>query len=345
MISTRKLTDDIPMLTAKDQIQDKTYPLLGIDTEMLFKADGKYVWPHLEGFEQERGKHGMDFDWHGDGYAFELCTPPVTCLEYMANKVGRGLLHVRGVLLSRDGRKEISLDAPAVYRVPNSIQKSASDNVKRLGCMPSLNVYGDAGTPSKLGESIRTTGCHLHITHNSLQKEDVALNLVQWTDIIVGNVWNYISPESPNLEALRRSAYGRAGEYRARLYPATETSYAQRGVEYRALPGSVIKNPAYLTLCFNLYRTALRFARDHGSPSEELTDLSRRAINKADKEISKVVIDWLPFPAPARKLLQILHNKPLPSFTPQQWYNKSVNHNTEGHRYLAVKERLTDNEG
>jgi hypothetical protein len=341
-ISTKKLDTTIPMLTASDQYQQDAYAYMGIDTEMLFTVNGKHVWPHLEGFKQERGEPGHNFDWHGDGYAFELCTPPVTCLEYMAGKLGAGLLSIHTQFESKG---KVELDAPAVYKVPHSVQKTADDNVKRLGCAPSINVYGDAGSLSKLGESVRTTGCHLHITHPSLKKEQIALNLVQWADVLVGNVWNYVSPEPPKLEAMRRIAYGRAGEYRARLYPATENVYEARGVEYRVLPGSVIKNPAYLTLCFNLYRTALRFARDLGKPSEELTELSRKAINTADKELSAEIIHWLPFPEPAAKLLHILHAKPLPTLTPVEWHKKTYDHNAEGHRYLAVKEGLVDFQG
>lgn len=344
MISTKKLDTNIPMLTAEDQYQGGYYALMGIDTEMLFKVSNKYTWPHRQGLSQERGAPGDIFDWHGDGYAFELCTRPATCLEYLADKLGKGLLMMYNQLSISSSKADVCMDVPAVYKVPASVQKTASDDVKRLGCAPSLNVYGDSGVPCTLGNSMRTTGCHLHISHKSLDVEETALALVQWADVIVGNVWNYVSPELPALEALRRTAYGRAGEYRARFYPAIGEVYESRGVEYRVLPGTVMKNPVYLTLCFNLYRTALRFAREIGRPAEELLDISRKAINTADKELSAEVINWLPFPKPAVKLLHILHHKPLQALTPLEWHNRTQNHNTQGHRAMAVREGLVINE-
>lgn len=343
MISTKKISDTIPMLTANDQYFNGKYVYIGIDTEMLFTVNKKKMWPHQEGFSQERPPQGLDFDWHGDGYAFELCTAPFICLEWLSGSIGRGLKFIHDQFGAK--AKAVGLYAPPVYKVPVRVQESATDDIKRLGCAPSLNVYGDSGRPNKLGASVRTTGCHLHATHPTLNDENTALAFVQWADVIVGNVWNYVSPERPNLESMRRAAYGRAGEFRARTYPATRNTYACKGVEYRVLPGSVIKNPVYLSLCFNLYRTALRFAVNHGAPDNEVIDLSRQAINTADKEVSAEVIKWLPFPEPAAKLLHILRAKPLPTLNPLEWYNSSQNHNLAGHRFMAIKEGLASNEG
>lgn len=351
-ISTKRIDDTIPVLTSKDQYCTllsgfKRATVLGMDTEMLLtNSSGKPWWPHLEGFPQERkmeiGKtsnaSGL-FDWHGDGYAFELCIEPIHCLEYVMARVGTALLWTNQRFLSKTNTSDVvNISAPAVYTVPDAVQKTAPNDVKRLGCMPSLNVYGDSGNPKKLGASERTTGCHLHITSGDLISSDkVAQSLVQWADTIVGCVWTYVSPEDPKKERLRREAYGRAGEYRARTYPKTIRQFEATGVEYRVLPGTVLINPVYMTLVFNLYRTALRYAVNHPNPSEEITDISRAAINGADKELAKTVINWLPFGKPALKLLNFLADNPTKALNTREWYDVSQNHGGHGHQYLAAE--------
>jgi hypothetical protein len=331
MISAKKLDDNIPMLTANDQYVQGTVIQMGIDTEMLFKVGKKTLWPHREGLGQERlADTTAAYDWHGDGYAFELCTHPSTCLEWLCGFIGEALKD-----LSTKYKDKLTLVSPTVYKVPYQVRNSAPEVVKKLGCTPSINVYADRGTPEKLGEFTRTTGCHLHLSSLHLRNEKVALALVKWADVIVGNVWNYVSPEDPKQEILRRQAYGRAGEYRTRVYPPIAGMFKSSGVEYRVLPGTVIRNPVYLTLCFNLYRTALRFALDKGEPPEELTDISRTAINTANKDLSEDVIKWLPFDDNCKKVLKIIKDDPLPALTPMQWYEASKNHNLQGHTTFA----------
>lgn len=345
-INSKKIKEAIPLLSEQDKHIDGTAVILGIDTEMLFAVDDVPVWPHLVGLPQERPVidrlYNAAHDWHGDGYAFELCTLPVTCLEYLSSYLGTGIITMANKLAPpMQGHKQVKLLTPVVYSIPKDVEDAAPDAVKRLGCTPSNNVYGDNGTPQQLGSSLRTTGCHLHISAGPLfDKEATALAFIQWADLLVGNAWNYVSPEDPRDEQLRRQAYGKAGEFRVRVYPTTAGAYAVRGVEYRVLPGSVMKNPIYLTLCFNLYRTALRFALELGAPTEEVTTLARRAINRADKDISEALIGWLPFSSKAKRLLKIIKDTPLPVLSPAEWHMNTVNSNLKGHRYFAVQEKI-----
>src|SRR3954462_12760026 len=194
MLNTPKIVDThIPIFTSQDQTVRGETLTLGMDTEMLFTAGKERLWPHVEGFPQER-KPGAPFHWHGDAYAFELCVAPAYCLDIFGYRVGHAFDGITSQLRAKHP-SSMTFKAPAVYIVPEEIQKSATDNVKRLGCAPSLNVYGDSGTPSKLGNTQRTTGCHLHVSAGPLlADESVARRLVKWADVLVGNVWNYISP-------------------------------------------------------------------------------------------------------------------------------------------------------
>lgn len=328
--------------------------LLGLDTEMLMKVKDKTIWPHEQGMPQERkpkeqvtsGGHTV-FDFHGDGFAMELCIQPVHCLEYMMRYVSTGLDWFAKTELSKLANKKtgitpedtnITLHAPAIYKVPQRIVDAAPDDVKRLGCMPSVNVYGDPGIPGGLGKTKRTTGCHLHISHPALTSEDVALAVVRWADILVGCAWTYISPEDPSDERERRTAYGRAGEYRLKVYPcfpeAADVSATHKcGVEYRVLPGTVLHHPGYLTLMFNLYRTALRYAALYGNPQKEISFQAKNAINDADRDSAKVVLDSLPFKASGKTLLQLLHDAPLKVASLKEWVD--IGSRAEGHQFLG----------
>lgn len=343
-IAAKKLNNtEIPFLSSMDQYIQTAPVILGMDTEMLWLGkDGVPIWPHEAGFPQERkielgqtADATREFDFHGDGFAHELCVEPTYCLERMMNKAGYAFSWMQSRLHDKGN---VKFAAPAVYEVPEKVSKAAPDEVKRLGCMPSINVYGDKGNPSVLGENLRTTGCHLHMSHKTLTNatnSDLAENLVKWADIIVGTVWTYISPVPPKDEKLRRKAYGRAGECRIRDYPPSrEATYTSKGVEYRVLPGTVLINPIYMTLVFNLYRSALRFALVVHTPPEEVSDMAREAINEADKNLANDILTWLPFSADSKKVLDILHEKPVKLLSPAQWYEASRGTGI-GHRAFA----------
>jgi hypothetical protein len=343
--------DAIDPLTSFDQHignsagRDRSLAMLGIDTEMLIKKDSKTIWPWELGYPQERepnslttGRGDGTFDFHGDGYATELCTKPIHCLEL--------LLEYLGYAFNWQNRRigSATLDAPAIYDVPEAVEKAAPDEAKRLGCMPSTNIYGDAGDPSSLASTSRTTGCHLHISHPSLKSEDVAIALVKWADILVGSTWTYISPNPSKAEADRRKAYGRAGEFRLKrypVYPLTDASdQHSNGVEYRVLPGTPIHHPAYLTLMFSLYRSALRLANVHGEPQPELSAQAQEAINSADRKAAKSIIRSLPLSPGGRKLIRFLRRIPLKTQSLADWY--TLSRGMKGHTKLYSEAHLAD---
>jgi len=302
---------------------------LGIDTEFLFtNKDGSIVWPWIAGFPQERKLNhpttgdNSAFDFHGDGYATELCTSPFSCLETFVGRMGSALSW-----LQRESNAS-SINAPPLYTIPATVVKSAPGEAKLLGCMPSMNVYGDSGKPTSLKENVRTTGCHLHVSHSILKSTEVCANLVKWADILVGSTWTYISPNTKTSEARRRKAYGRAGEFRLKDY-----GHGYIGVEYRVLPGTPIHHPAFLTLMFNLYRHALYYAINFGEPDKALTSEAKIAINTANAELAEQVI--MPHLQTSRdkQFLQYLHKTKLQPLNLDAWIKYGVYGN--GHQHLA----------
>lgn len=245
---------------------------LGIDSELIGSTPKGMLWPHQCGLEQERTSTKDVFDWHADGFAWELCVAPASEPSQVVNHVAQGLT----MLWKSQGFR--SLHGPSLYRVPQSVYASAPRDVVRLGCMPSYNVYGDGAIPAGLPKTMRSTGCHIHVASTDITKENYA-NIIKWADILVGNTWTYISPEPIVDERRRRRYYGRAGEYRVRYYDEAKTTL---GVEYRTLPGLVLHHPLYLNLMLRLMLEAAQ-AGVEGMPEEVWSDEVRANINRADR--------------------------------------------------------------
>src|SRR5690242_1289932 len=231
---------------------------LGIDSELIGSTPKGMLWPHQCGLEQERTSTKDVFDWHADGFAWELCVAPASERAQVVQHAAQGLT----ALWKEYGFR--ALHGPSLYRVPQAVYAGAPEDVTKLGCMPSYNVYNDRAIPGLLPKTTRSTGCHLHIASPSINKDNFQ-HIVKWADLFVGNTWTYISGEPIVDERKRRRSYGRAGEYRVRFYDDAKTLL---GIEYRVLPGMVLHHPAYLHLMLHLLVEATAQAIENGAPEE-----------------------------------------------------------------------------
>lgn len=276
-----------------------TFLMLGMDTELLLRTPkGEVVFPHQIGMPQERPAptepplssvwKGYYGDWHGDGYAAELCVTPFNCIDrgmaWISNTLGHLRLKRGGVV---DAIAGFEIDVPVIYSVPEEVVKGAPEQVRMLGCMPSFSVYNEEANPSALGENERTTGFHMHMSNPWLNSER-ADTAIKWADIYCGSIWTLIAPTDPKAEARRRQCYGRAGEHRKNIYPSREF-----GFEYRVLPGTVLSHPVYTSMMFSLFRHAFHAAR-LAEPPTELTQMARVAINEADRVVALELMKQLP---------------------------------------------------
>lgn len=350
----------INVMTSTNQSLRSEFLMIGTDTEMLLLKDGKVLWPDEVHLPQKRdptssicGDGSSSFDFHGDGFATELCTQAASCLETMLTSIAsawRWLDSIHGsnklVLQNFDPSvQNLAISTPAIYDVPAEIVTKANEETKRLGCMPSLNIYDDCGNPDELSDTQRTTGCHLHVSHSVLDDTSIGNALVQWADILVGCSWTYISPNDPKDEVQRRKAYGRAGEFRRKVYGTKkkviyEGMYGNpkicehpiNGVEYRVLPGTALVHPVYFTLMFNLYRNALHTAANFGMPPESLALAAQEAINGSNSSKAMAVLKQIPFEENSLNLINYLHRHVLDASNLSRWYKLAVNH--KGHQYF-----------
>ena len=301
--------------------------LLGTDAEVLMKKpSGKLVFPHEIEMPQERPNASVlprstlwkaDYgDWHGDGYAAELCVSPFNCIDQGMSHIGRTMDWLRR-------RVKYTLEMPVIYSVPDDVVQSAPEQVRMLGCMPSFSVYNEEANPSALGETERTTGFHMHMSDPWLDSEK-ADRVIRWADIYCGALWTLVAPTDPKIEARRRQCYGRAGEHRKNIYPN-----GVFGFEYRVLPGTVLSHPIYISMMFNLFRHAFH-AAFRGEAPEEMTKMARIAINEADRVVALELLKQLPVTEPSQHLLQgLVANTPTPLSTQDLINNLTA---CQGHR-------------
>lgn len=122
-----------------------------------------------------------------------------------------------------------------------------SEESKRFGCAPSLNLYTNEESKITVDPSVygyRSAGGHIHLGGGDIQfctERDPKL-VVRLLDLILGNTCVMIDRDPNQIE--RRKVYGRAGEYRLPSY----------GLEYRTLSNFWLR-------CYPLMSMVYGFAR------------------------------------------------------------------------------------
>lgn len=160
---------------------------------------------------------------------------------------------------------------------------------KRLGCLPSYNIYGFKPLGVD-GEKYRrrSGGGHIHISLTNAARRvrdghgkptEHAIELVKLLDFIVGNTCVLVDRDPAN--ALRRRVYGRAGEFRLPRW----------GLEYRTLSNFWLKHYQLFSMAFGLVKLAhgvwLSDQRIRTALFERI-DMSRieKAINRNDVDLA-----------------------------------------------------------
>lgn len=151
---------------------------------------------------------------------------------------------------------------------------------KRLGCLPSYNIYGFKPLGVD-GEKYRrrSGGGHIHIslTNDDRRVRDDhgkptehAVELVKLLDFIVGNTCVLVDRDPAN--ALRRRVYGRAGEFRLPKW----------GLEYRTLSNFWLKHYQLFSMAFGLTKLAYSVYQSDPQIKQAVFDrIDMRRIQKA----------------------------------------------------------------
>lgn len=169
-----------------------------------------------------------------------------------------------------------------------------------IGCDPNFNAYTmKENHPSGFKDFMRTGSCHLHIGHPLLSDPKAKANAVKLLDIYLGCA-SVIFDKDPTA-ILRRSLYGRAGEYRPTPY----------GIEYRVLGGFPLRSPVLMDLVMDIVGHAIEFV-DNGSVEEVLKssdqDTVCSAINDCKPELAESVLRSHSTPASLIERIKSGHN-------------------------------------
>ena len=184
-----------------------------------------------------------------DGFAAEYYTYPISCHSFLVDYIRAGLKKVLAAAQAHD--KTAKLTMRNTFTISAATMNAATDDDVALGCMPSLNAYGNEPKLPDNGRAfkLRFTGGHVHLGMTP-PSEKVAAEIVKGCDIAaaIPAVAIFANMDSP----VRRQFYGRAGEFRI----------PKHGVEYRTLSNAWLTGPAITHLMLNLVRIGAKIGKN-----------------------------------------------------------------------------------
>jgi hypothetical protein len=240
-----------------------TIPLLGADPELFVTREGRVVGSK-ELLPQEPSEirvpavdPPISGNYFAPGILMATATRdgvqvefqhrcPAECRQYFGYSIRTALYW----LAQQAAEKGLKLSFDPVIDLSDQTWEEMKPEERRLGCNPSLNIYG----PAEIGVDpdtyrVRSAGGHIHlgfswprsrIAHKPLER------LVALLDVFVGNT-AVLLDRNPRA-AERRQVYGRAGEYRL----------PSHGLEYRTLSNFFLRGYPLASLMTMMARRAVQ---------------------------------------------------------------------------------------
>lgn len=247
----------------------------GTDPEIFVVGADKDLIPAWE-FCPANSKEGV----FADGFAAEFRTIANPCLSYLMDDVQRGL---RRVLLCAKGSKG-RLTATNFFEFTPEHMTSLPGEMTMLGCNPSLSAYGLEPVKANGREVLfRSAGGHIHFgmtnkftCGKAFWTSPIGVDAVKFLDVMLGIPAVLMAEGLDN--PMRRTLYGRAGEYRA----------PKHGLEYRVLSNFWLVHPVVAMMVFEWARTTLGFGLWGLRQYLPVTDAEvRRAIDMCDVKLAR----------------------------------------------------------
>lgn len=150
----------------------------------------------------------------------------------------------------------LEIDWSTVVEMTPAEQQSMLPDSQQLGCQPSENIYGTRGVDVPPDWPVRSAGGHIHLGIGGRTGIASLVNKTFWTerpperliavmDMLLG-IPSVILDRSN--QQLRRTAYGRAGEFR----------WQPHGIEYRTLSNFWIRDYQLQSLFTGLAKSAVQ---------------------------------------------------------------------------------------
>ena len=177
-------------------------------------------------------------------------------------------------------------------KVSKTEMKNAAEDVRKLGCAPSLNLQSSGADLENINAAnllLRSAGGHIHIGGLSEYRNDVrttflhdkAPHIIMMMDYLCGLTSVIMNPSTE--ERARRKYYGRAGECRM----------PKHGLEYRTLSNFWTRHPAMASLMMTMARTAVHIVtiEAHFEIYDMIdNDEAVRAINEVDPKAARKMV-------------------------------------------------------
>jgi hypothetical protein len=265
-------------------------PQFGCDPEIFLRKGGKLV-DSSEVVPEDGIKTyaGGPVYVVRDGVQAELQpTHSHTCREVVRDEIRSAL-----AMLKHACGLTHEIDFTPVVEIDEETYESLPDPSKKLGCMPSRNVYGQAEDISGTSTRTRSAGGHIHLgldgrfieddeyersgkVFDGWQKRPLE-SLVVLLDILLGNSAVLLDRNEGAVK--RRRFYGRAGEYRTPIH----------GLEYRVLSNFWLRAPLLWSLVSGIARQAVILWWDNKIDEVvrlvEIADI-QNAINHNDRDLA-----------------------------------------------------------
>lgn len=241
---------------------------IGADPELFITTpDGAFV----EGKEALKSVSIND-EITPDGVQVELHPRPQHCAALFGTNINGLLLRLNRQLKASN----LKVAQQTTVSIPPEQLRKMSKEARKLGCMPSKNLYDSSATVKvSRGFTGRSCGGHLHFS-NLPAAAGSNEEAVKKLDYIVGNFSVMVDPDAGAAE--RRKVYGRAGEYRDKPY----------GFEYRTLSNFWLRAFPLTSMVFQMSREALFMPAptwkqlQEAVPAESITT----AINEANRDLA-----------------------------------------------------------
>lgn len=232
--------------------------MIGQDTE-FFAYDtvkGHCVPAHSIGIKKTKTKIDYYGTYFRDGYAIEFNSPPSSCRAGIWENLSRVMQHLKYNVLPSN----ITLITDPVSSIDLEELKTAPDDLKVLGCNPTLDAYKKEEKVVNVDPMtlpFRTTGAHMHYSFN--RGEDYSLSdlgiLAKYCDLTIGLPFTIIFGDDKEFQ--RRTLYGTAGEFRKQAYEKDYTGSPIYGFEYRVLSSRLYHHPGVFGLFFGIFKYLL----------------------------------------------------------------------------------------
>lgn len=285
---------------------------IGADPEVFcFDMNGRVI-PAYEWLPEKKNAQRIDDRGtiYCDGFAAEWTQEYTHCHELFCDNVAMMLKEIYRALTAKYSGATIN-PTKTVVKIEKSVLESADDEHVRLGCLPSLNVYGIPRLEIEGRElQYRSSGCHIHYGISGLS-EQAQREVVRAVNAIGGVVMTSLfrGYEDP----IRRRYYGRPGEYRL----------PKHGIEWRTPSSVILQHPGLLMLVLDLARAAVKLGVLgvwdkvwHAEDEEVVQAIGRYDFEMCEKILSrneeslarivKKVYGWWSVPSKVKKTLRII---------------------------------------